>query len=879
MPIPHIEKKKHHNSSAARDASSVRKKRAHERSSRHPEGHNRKKSVEKKDGKRKKFSELTRGKKILRVLIFLGVFGFGMGLISIGAAYAWVSKDLADITDLEKRTLDETTKIYDSSGEHVLYEIGDNKHQYVPFEEIDEDVWRALLALEDRRFFDHHGFDPIGLTRAVLNLRSLETAQGASTLTQQFVGNAILTRERTIDRKLKELVLSIRLEQKYNKEEILNFYLNEIYFGSNQQGVGAASLEYFGKLPNDLSIAEAATLASLPKNPPALLADPERLDSRRDYAIQIMADEGYITQQEAEEAIADDVEISETVTDINAPHFVFYVQEYLENKYGQNTVRKGGLRVTTTLDWDKQQKAEQAVNDGIAKVDQYGGSNAALVSIDAHTGQIQAMVGSRDFFDTENDGQVNVTTSLRQPGSSIKPMAYLTAFEKGFTPDTKVYDVETDFVSTDGGATYHPRNYDLSQSGPVSFRQALATSLNIPAVKALYLVGVQEMLNKAEQFGYTSFTDRSRYGLAVVLGGAEVTLLEHTAAYATFAREGEYHPPRAVLRVEDPSGNLLEEWKDTPQRAMDAEPVRTLNSVLSDSGARGYTFGAMNLPDRQVAAKTGTTNDYRDAWTMGYTPSIAAGVWVGNNDNSEMNPGAAGLVVATPIWNSYMRSVTEGTPAENFNAASYTAANEIIAGNLGETQEKSVDKNTGEIIPDECIDTYPQEYIEKREIKEAHTILHYINKDDLAAGIPENPRQDPMYESWETAVINWAKADERKSEYSTEETPKADCSITEKNQQPEVRITSLEEGEKYTKKTFEISARITPGTGRTVTAVNFLIDGTPVDQLSGQEITEGKTVTSNYSANTLTEGRHDVGVQVFDDRGNNISEIIRIQFE
>ncbi|MFC1598214.1 transglycosylase domain-containing protein [Patescibacteria group bacterium] len=903
MPIPQLEKKRSTKPEHARDASAIRKKRAAERQGKNPRASvgqfqkvhtgskpagssgaaeksatSKQAAAGKGKGKGKKKPQKSWKKRLLKAVGAMTLAGVGLAIVAGGVVYAWASKDLASITDIEKRSIPQATKIYARDGETLLYEIGDNKRQDVTMDQIADELEWATVALEDKYFFEHGGVSLTGITRAALaNVFNLDTGQGgASTLTQQFIKNSILTPERTYTRKIKEAILSMRLEQKYSKDEILNMYMNEVYYGANYQGVEVAAQGFFGKSAAEVNLAEAATLAALPQNPPLLMNDPDRLKARRDYTLDLMVDLGYITETDAAAAKQITLHIQDEITAINAPHFVFYIRSYLEDKYGQTAVRKGGMNVTTTLDWDKQQKAEQAITTGVTKVEQYGGSNAALVSIDTHTGQILAMVGSRDYFDDEHDGQVNVTTSLRQPGSSFKPIVYLTAFTKGYTPDTKLFDIETDFP-TDAEGKYHPRNYDLGQRGPVTIRYALGQSLNIPAVKALYLVGVNTALDVAEQLGYTSFGDRSRFGLALVLGGGEVTLLEHTAAFATFAREGEYHKPVAVLSVKDSSGDVLEEWEDNPYQVIDHLAVRTLNSVLSDSGARSG-FTELNLSDRASAAKTGTTNDYRDAWTIGYTPSVATGVWAGNNDNSEMARGAAGLVIAAPIWNAYMESVLSGTPAESFNEAAYTSPSSVLGGNLEITKNAAVDSITGELIPEECVGDYPSKYIEQKEFKEAHTILYYIDKDDPTGSPPSNPRDDPMFEAWETAVMRWAQSDTRKSEYLTDATPQASCNMRNEDQQPTVTVTTPTAGTEYNKSNFAFAARAKPGDGRIVTSVEFYIDVTLVETQSVNLPSAGN-VYSSYKPKNLTKGRHDALVRVWDDKGNVGESTVRFEYD
>lgn len=894
MPIPQLEPSRSSSRPEhARDASAIRKRRAAEREGQ-AAGQFRKYSVTDAEEQRKrrpapeqpvkkKGKKKTRRGKSLKKKILVWGGGAIAVLVGIGAVasvfvFISITKDLADITDLEKRAIAQSTKIYARDGQTLLYEVGDNRRTDVTLDRISDDVEHATIALEDQQFYTHGGVKITSIIRAGLaNVFDMETGRGgASTLTQQFIKNAVLSPEQTYTRKIKEALLAVRLEQKYSKDEIIEMYLNEVYFGKNTQGVEAAANIFFNKPAADVTLAEAATLASLPKDPSDLPDHPDRLKVRRDYALDQMVDLGFIEEEEAEAAKAEELVMQEEgLTEISAPHFVFYVRSYLEEKYGQTNVRKGGMKVVTTLDWDKQMKAEEAVRNGIPTVEQYGGSNAALVSIDAHTGQVLAMVGSRDYFDDSHDGQVNVATSLRQPGSSFKPIVYLAGFLKGYTPDTRLFDIETDFPTETGN--YHPRNYDLSQRGPVTLRYALGQSLNIPAVKLLYLVGVNNALDIAERLGYSSFTDRSRFGLALVLGGGEVSLLEHTSTFATFAREGEYHKPVTVLRVEDQKGELLEEWVDNPIQAVDNEGVRTLNSVLSDSSARGG-FYALNLSDRVVAAKTGTTNDYRDAWTIGYTPSVATGVWAGNNDNSEMARGAAGLVIAAPIWNAYMESILAGTPAESFNAPTYTAANSALGGQLETTETRKVDAISGELIPDECIGTYPATYVADKEFKVAHTILYFIDKENPTGGPPSNPAADPMFNNWEGAVQGWARSDERKMEYLTDSTPKASCTMRDEAERPEVTITSLNSGATYKKKDFSIAATFEPGSGRTITEVKFYIDSSLVDH-QYTSITVPTGVTANANISSLTSGSHTITAWAADDKGNTSEDTISIMYD
>lgn len=800
-----------------------------------------------------------RWKKWLRRILIALVIGIGIAIISGIAVFAWFAKDLPSPDQLENRVLAESTKIYDKSGQHILYETGqDVRRTYTKIDGISEDLVDATVALEDKNFYNHYGFDPIGIMRSAgINIAS-DKQVGGSTITQQFVKLAIVGGDKTYSRKIKELILSVEMERKYDKDQILEFYLNEASYGGVNMGVAAAARSYFDKNPNELTLAQSALLASIPQRPTYYISqNQDALYERKDYALDRMAEEGYITKEEAEAAKTEDVTLKQTSSPKVAPHFVDYVLSQLEDDFGAGFINQG-LKVTTSIDLDKQKIAEEVIADHIANVESYGGSNAALVSIDAHTGQVLAMVGSKDYYAEDYDGQVNVATSLRQPGSSFKPIVYLTAFANGYNPSTVLFDVETDFPTETGN--YHPRNYNLGTAGPLSMRRALATSLNIPAVKTLYLVGVDKALDTAESLGYSSFQDRSRFGLAVVLGGGEVQLLEHTSAFATFAREGKRHPVATILKVEDQKGEVLYEWTNTEEQVVDQAAVQHLNSVLSDSGARGSTFANLNIPGKTIAGKTGTTNDFRDAWTMAYTPSFATGVWTGNNDNTSMNNHADGTYLAAPIMNDYMSRILEGLPDETFTAPPSVNANKpVLWGEIGTKVEKYVDKNTQLIIPDECVDSYPEEFKQKREFKEVHTILHYLKKDDPAGAPPSDPTQDAMYNSWEAAVQKWAGGQD---EYVSEETEYEDCNLRSSDQTPKVSITSPSSGSKLTSSTFDIETSINPGSGRSIKKVEYIIDATTVDVKTSQPF------TSTYSPTSLTTGTHTLTVRVTNDRDN-----------
>lgn len=811
-------------------------------------------------------------------LIAIGVL-IAVGIISIAGVFAWYSKDLPNPEKINDRSVAESTKIYDRTGTILLYELhGDERRTRVKFEDIPQHVIDATIVTEDRGFYEHSGVDFKSIFRAIVKniLKGNATGEGGSTITQQFIKNAILSPEKKYDRKIKEAILSYQLEKKFDKDEILGMYLNEIPYGSSAYGVEAASNFYFGKSVKDVTLAEAAILAALPQRPSYYSPYGNHTDAlfaRQQYILDSMAELEKISTKEAEVAKAEKITFANRIENIKAPHFVFYVRDILEEKYPASAIEQGGLKVITTLDIDKQVIAEEAIRLNMDKVEQYGGSNAAMVALDTKTGQIIAMVGSKNYFDTENDGNVNVVLSERQPGSSLKPLVYASAWQKGYTPDTILFDLERDFPIESG--TYHPRNYDLTQHGPLQMKKALAGSLNVPAVMTLYLTGIDTVLDNAQKFGYTTFTDRSRYGLSLVLGGAEVKLLEHTNAFATFAREGIYHPTTPILKVEDSSGNVLEEYKEQSEEVFDAEVMRNLNKVLSTDSLRAFIFGAhskLTLPDRPVAVKTGTTNDYRDAWTMGYTPSLATGVWVGNNDNSEMNKGADGSIIAAPIWNQFMSGALEGTPVEEFKdpePIKLKTNKPILRGEIDKIEMKKVDKVTGKLIPDSCASTYPSEYVEEREFKQTHTILYYVNKDDPQGEYPKNPQEDPYFSIWENTVKRWASGQEG---YIVDDPEYEDCGLRDANKKPTVTITAPKNGTEMSSTTFNIKADITPTNGRNIKEVTYLIDNKVVDTQTSSPF------HTDYSPDSLTAGKHTLLIEAKDNFDAKNSQTVSFTF-
>ncbi len=725
---------------------------------------------ENKQIKRMRVNSLKNRPDIKKKLIKAAIYFTVAAAVFAFAYVAFLTRDLPNPNQLIEREIAQSTKIYDRSGEHILYEIsGEQKRTLISLTEIPDYVKQATIAIEDKNYYKHGGFSIWAMFRTSITNVIFNRSAGGSTLTQQFIKNAVLTPEKRITRKIKELVLSYRLEQKFSKDEILQMYLNEIPYGSNAYGVEAASQKYFGKSVRDVDLAESAILAAIIQAPSRYSpygANKDLLFSRKDYVLSLMEEQGYISQEQKEAAQKEELKFKNSDTNIIAPHFVMYVKDILADRYGEKTIEQGGLKIYTTLDIDKQTFAEEVIKERTKDYpEKYGAENASLVALDPKTGQILAMVGSRDFFDDSIDGQVNIATRPRQPGSSMKPIVYATLFGLGYNPDTILYDTITDF-STDPSQPYIPQNYNGQEYGPVSIRKALAGSLNIPAVKAIYLAGIDNVLNLASHLGYSTFGDKNRFGLAFVLGGAEVKLLEHVNAYSAFSRDGQVSEVTSILKVVDKDGKTLEEAKTKSSQVLDSQVARMINSILSDNEARSFIFSSknyLNLGERPVAAKTGTTNDYHDAWTVGYTPSLVAGVWVGNNNNRAMKAKADGSVVAAPIWHDFMLKALGKTPIETFKAPDdYKTGKEIIDGIIPKTSVL-VDVSTG--LP--ASSSTPAELISEKIVPNHHCILYYVNRENPLGGNPENPGDDPQFKNWEASVEAWAKKNNEASDGSS----------------------------------------------------------------------------------------------------------------
>lgn len=806
------------------------------------------------------FFGLTTKKIVVGVLIL-----FLFGSLCLFAYAAWLSRVLPPPGVLLEREIAQTTKIFDRTGETTLYEIhGSEQRTLVSLDQIPDYLRDATVAIEDKDFYKHKGFSLWAMFRtAVTNVLHGRKA-GGSTLTQQLIKNAILTPEKTYTRKIKELLLAYRVENKYSKDEILQMYLNEIPYGSTSYGVEAASQRYFGKSVGEISLAEATVLAALPQAPTRYSpygSNKDLLMARQQYILDVMVEQDYISQEEADLAKDVEIEFREQTDNIIAPHFVMYIKEILAEKYGEKMIEQGGLKIYTTLDLYKQEIAEEVIAEIAPKNEEnYNATNASLVSLDPKTGQILAMVGSRDYFDEEIDGQVNVALRPRQPGSSFKPIVYTAAFVKGYTPDTILYDVVTDF-SNNPAEPYEPHNYDNKEHGPITIRRALGGSLNIPAVKTIYLAGIENVLDLADDLGYSTLKDRSRFGLSLVLGGGEVKLLEHVNAYGALAREGILHPSVAILKIEDNEGKIIEELdpeKLEGKKVVDAEIVRLINNILSDNAARAWAFGESNwltLGARPVAAKTGTTNDYRDAWTIGYTPSIVTGVWVGNNDNSKMKRGAAGGTVAAPIWHAFMKRVLGDTPIEQFRQPKKIKTGKaVLDGEVSGSTVVKIDKSSGLLATEYT----PEHLIEEKTFSEHHSILYYIDKNDPRGEALKNPAKDPQFELWESRILEWTK--EQEEETTTEKPPTEYDNLHKPEYKPTFKINSPASNQTIMKDVLSVS--ISASAPRGINRAEYYINDNLLNSVSSYPF------NLNQKINFLGNGFHKLKVRVCDDVDN-----------
>lgn len=682
---------------------------------------------------------------------------------------------LPDLSNFESRKIANSSKIVDRTGEVVLYDIHQSvRRTEIPLSEMGENIKNASIAIEDENFYTHKGIRPTSIVRAMLvNITKGSLSQGGSTITQQIIKNTLLNTNKTFTRKIKELVLALKLEKQFTKEQILTIYLNDNPYGGTIYGIEEATRAYLNKPAKDLTVAEAAYLAAIPKAPTYYSPfgkNRDKLELRKNTVLKKMAELGYINKEQYEAAKKEQVVFNtQAQNSIKAPHFVFYILDYLQQKYGEDVMENGGYTIKTTLDYELQKKAEEIVKEkSLENQKAYNASNSGLVAIDPKTGQILTMVGSRDYFDKTIDGAYNIATAKRQPGSAFKPFVYAVGFQKGYTPDTILFDVSTEFSTTcssDPKTCYNPNDFDGLFKGPLTVRSALAESRNVPAVKMLYLVGMDNALAMAKNLGISDLGDKSKYGLSLVLGGGEVSLLDMTVAYSVFANDGTKNQATGILEIKDHKGNLTEQFQNNPSQVLEKNISLQINDILSDTTARAPTFGSsLNIPN--TAFKTGTTDDNKDAWIMGYSSNLVVGVWSGNNDNRLMKKG--GAAISGPAWKEFVQEALKKYPSVPFEKPlpdpEYYSLKPILRGVWQGNKSVWVDKITGKLA---TADT-PQEAREERVITNVQDILYWVDKSDPRGPAPTNPYSDPQFVMWNDGVQKWWQENKYRFNITTE---------------------------------------------------------------------------------------------------------------
>lgn len=811
----------------------------------------------------------------------LKVYGItlAVGVLAIAGLFLWFAKDLPSPNKINSRVSAQTTKIYDRTGQNLLIEVfGDKNRSIIEFNQMPQCIKDATVALEDKSFYKQGAFSTTGIARAFTGVLFKDPSRGGgSTITQQYVKNALLTNERTFTRKIKELILSIQIEQLYKKDDILKLYLNEIPYGSTAYGIQAASRQYFGIDAKNLNLAQCALLASLPQAPTYYSPygqNVAQLLAKKNRVLDLMTEQGYIKKDQAEEAkkvdVLADLKTFNPYANIRAPHFVQYVREQLEEKYGIKRVNEGGLKVISTIDLEKQTVAEEAVSQSIKSVRAYGGSNAALVSADPNNGQVLAMVGSYDA-NNPDFGSFNVAASLRQPGSSIKPIVYANLFKKNYGPGSTIYDVRTDFGGT---PSYVPRNYTGRFYGVQSVRTSLASSLNIPAVKALYLGGIPEFIGTARDLGITTYTQPAdAYGLSMALGAGEVRMVDMANAFSAFPTNGKHHDPVYWLKITDSSGKTVadntKEENNKPKQVIDPQIAYLVSNVMADNTSR-CALGVfpcnnpLTLPGKTVAAKTGTSEEYRDAWTVGFTKRVVTVVWAGNNDNSPMTQSAS--IVSAPIWNQYMRAVTKDDPNEPFDRPSGI-------------KEQTIDANTGKSLINGSkprTDIFPSWYrVEQAKDSQKATIDSVSGKlatdctpeaarKEIAGSLitAEIPPTDPSYSRWNPPVQALASTlgYQQGGSIPSEKDDVHQCG----DPKPVVSLTSSPNNGSV----FTLTATTTQGKFP-ISQVAFFMDGNQIDVKYGSGPTFTTTITPSAGSHTFSTKVTDTGL--YSATSNNVN--------
>ncbi|MFA6369069.1 MAG: PBP1A family penicillin-binding protein [Candidatus Shapirobacteria bacterium] len=806
------------------------------------------------------------------VLILIGV-----GFVGIMILFVWFSKDLPTPSKVVRRD-GYSSKVYDRNGT-PLYDIYDEaKRDPIAFDDLPDYLKKATVAVEDKDFYKHSGFDPLTPFRIIKNVFYFGKVTGGSTLTQQLTRNVLLTTERSLTRKIKELILSIQIDAKYSKDEILSMYLNEAPYGGASWGVEPAAQQYFAKSAKELNLAESAILAGLPQLPSVyspFSKTPKAYISRTNHVLNRMVEDGYISRELATETMkqVEDYQFNDKSSVTKAPHFVFWIKELLAEKYGEEVVEGGGLKITTTLDLELQDEAQKIVAEEIDKAEKLGITNGAALVLDPNNGQVLAMVGSRDYFSTKTDGNFNVVTqALRQPGSAIKPITYLAGIKKGMTAATMIMDTPVTFKIA-GQKDYNPQNYNGKFNGPMSLRHALGNSINVTAVKMLANVGLESMLTLANDMGLSTLEptkeNLSKFGFAVTLGGGEVKMIELASAYTAFANGGTSMNIIGVLKVEDRNGRVLEEYKvPDGKKVMTPQEAFIISDILSDNSARELTFGAVNglqIPNYKVAVKTGTTNDKKDNWAIGWTPDLLSVVWVGNNNNTPMGKVASGVSGATPIWK---RIMVYGLPKRD--KATFLVPDKIV--------ELEVDKISGYLAHD-GFPSRKEYFIDGTQsstsdpihmnLKICRGISGLATPEDVANGnydskeyfkfVENDPVSVDGVNRWQEGIDKWISEQSDKDKYFPPE------SYCREDGKVSVNIDSPS-NESTVSSQFDV--RISTNSLKKITEVKLWIDG------------EEKKVWNErpfeVTMNNLADGPHTLKVKAVDKDGNSQEKEIKI---
>ncbi len=802
-------------------------------------------------------------------------------VLFVGLLFAWYAKDLPR-PDKVKRSEGLSTVILDRNGEN-LYDIFEGENRIpVRWEDLPQYLKDATVAIEDKDFYRHQGLSTSGIVRAFFNIAFLRGFQGGSTLTQQLVKNVLLTQERTLPRKMKEAILAIQIERKYSKDEILRMYLNEAPYGGTAVGVEAGAQYYFSKPVKQLNLVESAILAGLPQSPNRYSpfgSDPKAYIWRAQQVLRRMREDGYIsalTEAEARSQL-DKVQFATGSSSLRAPHFVAYVKDQLVEKFGSKMVEGGGLRVTTTLDWKIQDKAQAIVKEEVDKAKYLKVTNGAAVVIDPRSGEILAMVGSKDYTATDSSGlKFNVVTQgLRQPGSAIKPITYAAAFKKGYTASTLLMDVDTKYPSGDPvKPEYNPKNYDSKFRGPIQLRYALGNSINTIAVKVSALVGIRDVLRTAYDLGLTTLesTDENlkRLGLSLTLGGGEVRLLDLASAFGVFATGGLREDPVAILKVEDPKGKVLYEYKPAaPRRVLGADVAYLISNILSDNEARREVFGPKSylvIPGKTVAVKTGTTDDKRDNWTVGYTPGVVVGTWVGNNDNSPMHPSlASGVTGAAPIWNRLIREILKDKADESFTRPNNIVELEIDAYGGGgrvdgyPTRKEIYIKGTEPTGP---APIYQPIKLSKRDNNKLANSVQVAKGEYDSKTFVVLRESDPVSTDgknrWQEAIDAWVAGQGDSKFHPPTETDQGSDQMTVEVREP---------GDNAQINDNNVRVRAEATSLNDITKIQIFLDGTLVKEKSDKTISE---------VIGIANGSHVIKVKAFDNKGNSSERDIHV---